>query len=364
MLLLYRYTCWFQQLIPFHASALEPATTFTIVIPARNEEASIGKCLSSIMNGNYPHELFEVLVIDDHSEDNTAAVVAEWTATYPNIQCISLKHYVQNKLNSYKKKAIEVAISASAFEWIITTDADSVVGAKWLNDYDNFIQTNNSYFVAAPVLFESGKGALHIFQELDFLTLQGITAASVSAGFHSMCNGANLAYRKDIFRAVNGFSGIDKIASGDDMLLMHKIQAAYPNKIGYLFSRNAVVFTQAERSLQGFFHQRIRWASKSTSYNDKKITFVLLLVYAVNLSITALFVTAVFNAVFWTYFFVFLGLKTAVEFIFLVFVAGFYKKRALLAYFFLMQPFHIIYTITAGFFGLTGSYKWKGRVVK
>ena len=61
---------------------------------------------------------------------------------------------------------------------------------------------------------------------------------------HNMCNGANLAYEKKVFYEVGGFEGIDKIASGDDMLLMHKIQKIYPDKIGYLKSADVIVKTQ------------------------------------------------------------------------------------------------------------------------
>ena len=87
-----------------------------------------------------------------------------------------------------------------------------------------------SHFMKLSTRLHSGAGqifnrtnAFHIFQSLDFLSLQGITAASVFSRFHTMCNGANLAYEKKAFEEVSGFAGIDQIASGDDMLLMHKI---------------------------------------------------------------------------------------------------------------------------------------------
>src|ERR1700741_4803978 len=111
---------------------------------------------------------------------------------------------------------------------------------------------------------------------MDFLVLQGITGASVTKKIHSMCNGANLAYEKKIFYEVNGFAGIDHIASGDDMLLMHKIAKIYPGRIGYLKSTEAIVNTQPMATWPDFFNQRIRWASKATHYNDKRIFWVLL----------------------------------------------------------------------------------------
>jgi len=224
ILLLYRK--WFLQLKPFVAiDTIKPTTSFSIIIPARNEATVIKNCLLSILQQNYPTTLFEIIVIDDHSTDNTSAVVEEIQQQYNNVQLIKLQDTLEGKvLNSYKKKAIENAIDYAKGDWIITTDADCITPQKWLITYDAWIQQNNTVFIAAPVAFTNNGTLLQTFQYIDFMNMQGITAASVNAGFHNMCNGANLAYRKDIFKSVNGFKDIDSIASGDDMLLMNKIK--------------------------------------------------------------------------------------------------------------------------------------------
>jgi cellulose synthase/poly-beta-1,6-N-acetylglucosamine synthase-like glycosyltransferase len=213
-----------------------------------------------------------------------------------------------------------------------------------------------------------------MFQAVDFMTLQGITGASVHKKIHSMCNGANLAYTRKAFNEVGGFAGIDNIASGDDMLLMHKIYKRYPDKVMFLKSKDVIVQTVPVHSVKEFFNQRIRWASKADKYNDKRIFGVLLLVYLVNVLLIALPVVAAFNNIQYTMFNVqysmfgawlcLLLLKTMVELIFLYPVAKFFGKRRLLWLFPLMQPFHIIYTVTAGWLGKFGSYSWKERKVK
>ncbi|MEO6812876.1 MAG: glycosyltransferase family 2 protein, partial [Ginsengibacter sp.] len=171
------------------------------------------------------------------------------------------------------------------------------------------------------------KRLLKIFQSLDFMTLQGITGASVYKKFHSMCNGANLAYEKKVFYEVNGFEGIDEIASGDDMLLMHKIQKAYPDKILFLKSTDVIVQTQPTATMKDFMNQRIRWASKADKYTDKKITAVLLLVYLLNAWI---FILGIFSFFFTKAFYLFLisiVVKTIVELFFLFPVAKFFEKK-------------------------------------
>ena len=363
--LILNYQRWFLRLKPFIPSTkTQASTTFSIIIPARNEEANIAGCINSILNNNYSTSLFEIIVVDDFSEDATAEVVKQLQGSIPNIQLIQLKNIVPSKINSYKKKAIETAITYANHPWIITTDADCIVKKDWLNLFDNYIQQTNPVFVAAPVMFTNNNSFLSIFQCLDFISLQGITAASVSAGFLSMCNGANLAYKKETFNEVCGFKGLDNIASGDDMLLMHKIKTKYPEQIGYLFHSGAIVTTLPADTWKSFFNQRIRWASKAMSYDDGKIFWVLLLVYLFNLYMLVLPFLSFADFFFLKFWLLLLIGKTLFELFFMYTVAAFFSMKNLLRWFPLMQPFHIIYTVVSGFLGKFGKYEWKGRTVK
>jgi cellulose synthase/poly-beta-1,6-N-acetylglucosamine synthase-like glycosyltransferase len=233
------YRSWFLKVKAFTpAMGIDSSTFFTVIIPARNEEDQIEKCLQTVLNQNYPADLFEVIVADDYSTDKTAAIVSTLQTTHKQLRLLQLEKLLGEKqLNSYKKKALELAIQVAKGDWIVTTDADCHVPANWLSNLSNFIQQKDSVFVAAPVKFINTGSFVSIFQCLDFMSLQGITAASVNAGFHTMCNGANLAYSKKVFYEVDGFKGIDNIASGDDMLLMHKIYSRYKSRVHYLFSQ-------------------------------------------------------------------------------------------------------------------------------
>ncbi|MBK7376904.1 MAG: glycosyltransferase [Chitinophagaceae bacterium] len=356
-----------------------PQTKITIIIPARNEERNIAACLDSVCNQSYPKDLYEVLVVDDHSTDNTAAIARKYGSQ--NLALVTLKDIIGGSgINSYKKKAIEAAIQRSTGELIVTTDADCIVPQNWLQTIAAFYEEHQPQFIAMPVLLfrsvggEAGVRFIKIFQALDFMTLQGITGASVYKKIHSMCNGANLAYTRKAFDEVGGFSGIDTIASGDDMLLMHKIYRRYPDRVMFLRSKEVIVQTEPVRSVGEFFNQRIRWASKANKYDDKRIFWVLLLVYLVNALLLTLPVISVFNNIQYPIFNVqcsmfgvwllLLAAKTITELVFLYPVAKFFSKQKLLWLFPLMQPFHIIYTVIAGWLGTFGRYTWKERSVK
>jgi cellulose synthase/poly-beta-1,6-N-acetylglucosamine synthase-like glycosyltransferase len=367
LLLMGVYRYHFVRLKPFDAvtSSLPPVTFFSVIIPARNESTYIRACLQSVVNNSYPGDLFEIIVVDDHSEDDTAQQVLELQSTYPQISLLRLQDYPDwVTTQAYKKKAIELAISKSKGSWIVTTDADGEVPVNWLLQFDNYIQKNEPVFVAAPVMYYSRGGLLQVFQQLDFMSLQGITAASVSAGFHSMCNGANLAYRKDIFWSVGGFAGHEHLASGDDMLLMHRIKASYPNQIGYIFSRDSMVLTEPAASWGMFFQQRIRWASKAESYREKKIFGVLLGVWLLNAALAMGLLLVLFHQVNWMQWVIVVLIKTIGELYFLTPVSRFFQAEAQMAYFPFLQPLHIVYTITAGWLGKFGSYQWKQRKIK
>lgn len=337
--------------------------SFSIIIPARDEGKNIGLCLNSILQNNYPKKNFEIIVIDDFSTDDTASIVNWFALKHGNVRLIQLKDILSEHVNSYKKKAIETAIERSSFEWIITTDADCTAGQEWLRLFNDFIIKKNPVFIAAPVLFTHTGGFLSLFQSLDFISLQGITAASVFAGFHSMCNGANLAYKKESFFAVDGFKGLDDIASGDDMLLMNKINKQFPGKIGYLYNPEAIIRTAPMKTWKDFFNQRIRWASKATHYEDKGIFYVLLWVYLLNVYLLAILFASFFIQHLIWYWLGMVLFKIVVELLFMYPAAKFFNRQKQLWWFPLMQPFHIVYTVVSGLFGSFGTYKWKGRKV-
>jgi cellulose synthase/poly-beta-1,6-N-acetylglucosamine synthase-like glycosyltransferase len=343
-----------KQLPQYTPGEKTPSTFISVVIAARNEEKNINDLLASLRQQDYPASLFEIIIVDDHSTDNTWNLLQEAKATAIKLDASG----------SYKKFAIETGIKAARGTLIVTTDADCRFNTNWLGTLASFYEEKQAKFIAAPVVMKHQKGLLSLFQSLDFITLQGITAASVHKRFHSMCNGANLAYERAAFFEVNGFAGIDSIPTGDDMLLMHKIYRQNPEKVFYLKSSAAIVETEPAFSWPAFFQQRIRWASKADQYNDRRIMVVLWLVYLLNLSFLVMAAVAFWKST-WLFFMLLLLLaKILIEFPFVQSVARFFGRQPLMWYFPFLQPLHISYTIIAGWLGRFGSYTWKERKVK
>lgn len=343
----------------------------SVIIPARNEETHILSCLDAVTLQTYPADLMEIIVVNDHSTDRTAELVENFileskNTAIPHVKLINLAVLLPESeaLNSYKKKAIEIAVNMCSGDLVITTDADCVMNRHWVETLVRFYETNKFKFIAAPVSFHKENCFFKVFQSLDFLSMQGITGATASLRCGTMCNGANLAYEKKAFLDVGAFQGIDHIASGDDMLLMYKMYKAYPNSIGFIKHPNAIVRTLPEDDLSSFIQQRIRWASKADKYEDKRLTVVLVFVYFWNLLLVALFIAGFFAPVLWLLCIGLIIYKTIIELLFLWPVARFFRKTKLLWQFFPSQFLHIPYVVIAGWMGKFGRYEWKGRPVQ
>jgi poly-beta-1,6-N-acetyl-D-glucosamine synthase len=330
-------------------------TSITVIMPARNEANFIAKAIDSILLQQYDAQ-FELIVINDHSTDNTQHICESYG---DRIRLINLNETLAS--GAYKKKAISEAIAIAHGSLIVTTDADTQRGVLWLQSMAQYYEQHNCKMIAGPVNYISQNSWLAKFQIIDFLCMQGVTAASLKYRFNSTCNGANLAYTKKAFETVGGFAGIDHIASGDDMLLLHKIEQAYPTGVHYLKNKNAIVSTYGMENIFSFFQQRIRWASKAKHYTDKRVSTVLGLVWVYNLLMLVQLVLLYKSAFSLSAGIIYFAIKIIAEQLLLNRVASFFGHQHLRWWHIILQPAHIAYIVSAGLLGLVKKYEWKGR---
>ena len=337
----------------------QPHTQVSVLIPARNEAEHIVACLDSILKNNYPAHLLEIIVLDDHSEDATADLVRR----YPSdcVRVLSLADFpLPPNTQSFKKRAIELGIQHSRGELIVTTDADCLVGEAWLPLLVSRYESDKPVFIAAPVNFWQEKNVFERFQSLDYMGMMGVTAAGIATGLTNMCNGANMAYQREAFFVVDGFKGIDHLASGDDMLLMQKMARKYPHRIAFLKNCDARILTYPKATVQEFIQQRIRWASKSTSYKEWYTMFQLIgtFFFCCNM-LLLLIVKPIFALAAYL-------LKLACDYLQLSMMARFFRRDgSLLRHFWLLELYYLAYIIGIGILAnLIKKYEWKGRKVQ
>ncbi|PDS26983.1 glycosyltransferase [Flavobacterium branchiophilum] len=338
-------------------SFAEPKTTFTIIVPFKNEAALLPQLLDSFSKLNYPKNLFEIITINDQSTDHSAETYHHWRMANGLIQTTLLNRVKLSK--SPKKSAILQAIPIAKYQWIITTDADCIVQPNWLLTFDTYIQNHEVSMVAAPVLTIPQSTFLSHFQYIDMLSLQGTTIGSFGIGEGFMCNGANFAYTKKWFEALNGFEGNTDLASGDDVFLLQKALQNNPQKVGFLNSKTALVQTKSEKSWHNLIQQRIRWGSKSSRYAipfSKELAVVVLLT---NFGFVCSFVGCIFGYYSWQQWLIWLLVKWSFDMVLLLQTSKAIgtKKWIFPIMSSLFYPFFCSYV---GFMAVWGRFSWKG----
>ncbi|MCU0468260.1 MAG: glycosyltransferase [Arcicella sp.] len=325
-------------------------TKLTIIVPVRNEEANIGYLLQDLNQQNYPFANFEVIIANDGSTDKTEQIVLDFQerAKYS----LKLLNLLNDNESSPKKRAIQKSIEIASGELIVTTDGDCRVTKNWLVSIEELYQKTGAKLISSLVTFTDEKTFINAAQIIEFASLIGSGACAMHLKKPNMCNGANIAYTREVFEEVNGFEGNEHLASGDDEFLMHKIAQKYPEGVVFNADTKAIVRTKAPNTWQSFYQQRRRWASKWRHYQDWKVSLLAIFIFTVNLSV-------LWNL--WQLNILILGLKFSLEFVFLTLVVRYLGHRGKIKFIPIIQlcyPFYVV------FFGLVAQgkgYVWKGR---
>jgi poly-beta-1,6-N-acetyl-D-glucosamine synthase len=307
----------------------------SVIIACKNEEQNLPELLRSLEKQDYLHELFEIIIVDDNSTDKTAETARSYAGILP------LK--VVNNNGSGKKEAIRTGTGLAQGELVLTTDADCTMSAGWIHSIASFHELNKPDMIIGPVRLAGKPGFFGRFQELEFLSLQGITAGTAAAGNPAICNGANLAFTKKAYEANMKNLRFD-IATGDDVFLLHSLKKN-GSEIRWLESEMACVTTNASDDPASFLKQRRRWASKATAYTDGFSIILGIVTFAAVITQVVLMAASFFNPGYVKVFIAFFILKSIPDFIILYNTAARYKRKNLLYWFLpsqLIYPFYIL----------------------
>lgn len=336
----------------------KPKTTFSIIVPFRNEEKNLPKLLRSISNLNYPKDLFEIIMVDDFSTDASERVYIKWRMENGLIETTLLENLRLS--NSPKKDAISRAIPILKHEWVVTTDADCTVKKNWLLTLDNFIQKNNAEMLVGAVVYKTKNNWFHQFQQLDLLSLQGTTIGSFGIGKPFMCNGANFAYTKKLFNEIGGFGGNNKMASGDDVFLLQKALKNHSDKVHYLKNIDTIVKTKPENDLYKLFMQRARWASKTSEYSGYYSKSLAVMVLAMNLGLVCCLWFVVYGLLYWKTLLIVFSVKYFVDYLLLL-KSNQYLRKGKFIFPLASSLVYPFYCSLVGIYSLFGGFTWKGR---
>ena len=331
----------------FHSVNKNNLIKVSVLIAARNEEKNIEKLLESLKKQSFPKELFEVIIVNDHSTDNTDEIINDFINKNKELDVKLLKAEKKGK-----KHAISQALHSAINELIIVTDADCVLNDLWIESIVGFYQEEKCKMILAPVLLSPAENLFEKMQVLEHLSLIGSTAGSASIGFPVMCNGANMAYERKAALEVEKFRKDFDIPSGDDMFLLEQFVKCYGhNNVKFLLSKSAVVKTKTCKTIKDFFRQRRRWVSKTKSYTSWKVIVTALIVLFFNLSIISLLVSAFFVPALWSIYILLTLLKFFIDFPLLKNITNFMNQGSLLKWVLpleIIYPFYVVFTALSG----------------
>ena len=333
---------------------------FSIVIPYRNEEEHLPQLFSSLLLLNYPRNQFEIILVNDASEDRSLSICENFKTSHPELHIQLFEN--ERRSISAKKDAIRVAVANSKFEYIATTDADCILPVNWLRGFDREICNTNSKLIAGPVIFERNtSGSLfQRFDLLDFLSLQATTIGAFGIRQPFMCNAANLCYEKAAFIECSAYQDNEEYAGGDDVFLLQKfIENSF--RVSYLRSEEMIVQTKQQQRLSEFIDQRIRWASKSTAYKTFFSRFAALSVFGMN-GCLIIFAILSFCGLFdyHTIMIVFL-LKFNLDFMLIYKAAKFFKREEVMRSYLWSSLVYPFFSVSIALLSLFKGFEWKGR---
>lgn len=336
------------------------STKVSVIVIARNEAKHIASCLQSIATNEYPNELFEIILMDDHSEDGTVEIAE--SLGIANLRIFSLEGFDLSKFpNAFKKAAQHYAIQLAEHENILQTDADCICPNQWIQSMLEALETND--LVTGPIHISGTGSRISSWQTFENIGTMVSTAAGISSKMWFSANAANMAYRKSLFTEYFKTASVTR-ASGDDIYLINWA-ARNSKKLSFNKSRNAIVLTKAEETIEDLIRQRKRWASKTTGYKQNGIKFLMSIVFFYH-----------FIMILSVPYFAQFGLSGIYSFgiiFFLKWIADLTLLKTCSPFFNVSYPIllspvfsamHAFYIALIGTIGLfTTKYSWKGRTV-
>lgn len=337
----------------------QPWLGVSILVAARNESENIETVIKDIFNQNYNHELFELIVIDDNSEDDTLQKANGLKAKFPNVKVIS------NTDESGKKTALQKGVNLSKFDTIATIDADCRVPSEWLITMTSHWVQNQTKMLLGPVVFQANRTVLQQAQSMEMLAIMGLTGGFASRGKPIMANGANLLFNKASFQEIGGYKNAEN-PSGDDVFTMLKFREKWHDSVQFVKHYESATLTKAEDTFSSFWQQRKRWLSKRSGYSSNLIKATAIITYLANvaafvslIAIIIAFGSSWTNKLMWVLF-----IKTLLDLVLTRTVSRDLQPHCGIANILMTEVFVATYVTFLGIFGNTRNYVWKGRNIK
>ena len=365
----------------------------SVVVAARNEENTLLDCLRPLLAQSYSNKRYEVIIVDDHSTDNTYAIARDFAIDYPNLKVLKSDNFQLEDAANHKSRktkqcrtptgkqiALDMGIQSSCGELILSTDADCIVPHTWIENMVKGYEQEVGVMVGFSMLDERCldigeyskespvkkkysyrfRDSLFIkLQSLELLSLFSAFAGGLKMGVAFACTGNNLGYRRQVYDELGEFVNLGFTVAEDNMFIQW-VDRCSKWQIQPICHPGVTVLTRPMKTVKDFLRQRLRWASNSIGNRISLVCFMVI-VYGFYLFLPVVLLFAAFGLLSWTITLVIFSLKLIPEFLLVSKGLKLFDRMDLLKYFLLLEPFQMIYVLICGIFGLLCKVVWKGR---
>lgn len=232
----------------------------SLLIACRNEEENLKKNLPKLLAQEYP--IFELILVDDASSDNTLSVIQTFAKKNNHVQYISL-----TKTNNYtgnKKHAVTMAVRKASYENLLFTDGDCQPASKyWIQNMESQF-SEEKQLVLGYGSYEKVAGWLNKLIRYETLLTAWQYFSYALIGIPYMGVGRNMGYTKSLFKNAKGFQGHQHIKSGDDDLFINQMATKYNTAICWRSDSHTV--SEPKRTLTEWMQQKRRHITTASSY--------------------------------------------------------------------------------------------------
>ncbi|MDR3013317.1 MAG: glycosyltransferase [Chitinispirillales bacterium] len=347
--------------------------SFSVIIAARNEEHNIAACLQTVFAQNISNNQYEVIVIDDRSNDTTLSILRELSNHHPNLKVITITEIPAGI--SPKKHAVSTGIKSAANDIIVFTDADCRVQPQWLSTIGKYFNNDdNIALVQGIASYSRPPGMSKIFwglQSIDFLSHVITAAAAIGADLPINSSANNMAFRKSVFEEIGGYGDDGTVSFGDDDLILQRIwkhkKASHADgprtrKIRFMADPCASVETAPTETVRAVFEQRSRWGSATVHYGPFQIA-LLSIIFAFYLTIPLTAIASIFDMSFLSICASLILIKLCGECVLMIPGTRICGKENLRKYIIPASLIQLPIVLAAVLFGVFGKLKWKGQVL-
>lgn len=359
MLLEWGYNVW-SATSKLNQSSGSQLPFLSIVIVSRNDSSLLSDCVASIYGGTYPKDHYEIIVVNDHSEDDSFTLLED--KSYPNLTVLNLKDVAGEVVNcNYKKAGQAYGIRKAKNDWIVTTDGDCICPSNWLATIANY--TDEYDVMTGPIKMIGQKSYLSDFQIYDVMATMILTCFGIKKKFWFSANAANMAIRKSVFSKHQDLR-TEEYVSGDDMFLI-QWAAKEGYKVGFMRDASVIVETAVESSWKDLFNQRRRWAAKTNGYKDIGMQSLIYFIGMLDLSLIVCLAAFIIGGLSLGFIaLITIGVKCFADWRLLYGAAPFFGLSYHPFRGVLLTFLHTVYVVVIGITSLFSStYNWKGRAV-